>query len=292
MKKTRYFRLITMVLGLMISAALLLTGCQKNEPPKPAANASATSTNNQRAAKKEFTVGCMPLNEPAVQIVKELLEARGYKLKIMVFDGNHLPAVALKERNIDSLILNHLPWIQTFNKENKTELTMVEPYTYYSFFAIYSAKYSRVDQLPNQAQIAIGGDPSNMDRSLRVLRDAGLITLSDKTGNFYTLLDVKDNPKRLKLIETEVTATVRSIKDVDAIVTFSSTMKMAGQNPKAYLYQDPSSTQFPTGFVVNKEDVNAEWIKAAVEVTQTQEFKKRFNDYYGGAYKLINDISQ
>ena len=40
-----------------------------------------------------------------------------------------------------------------------------------------------------------------------------------KTGLFYTVLDIKDNPKKIKLIETEITQTARSIQDVDAIIS-------------------------------------------------------------------------
>ncbi len=276
-------RRIAMILILSFALAVFLAGCKGNDKTPETVGSVAQE-------KKAFSIGCMPLNEPAVQIVKELLEAKGYQVDVVVFDGNHLPAVALKDKNLDSLILNHLPWINTFNQENQTELTMVEPYTYYSYFAIYSQKHQSLDAIPDNGTIAIGGDPTNMDRSLRVLRDAGLITLGDKSGAFYSMIDIEENPKNLQLLETEVTATVRSIADADAIVTFSSTMKMAGFDPKVFLYEDPSSTDFPTGFVVNKENAQAEWIQAAVEVTQSDEFKQRFNDFYGGAYKLFNDV--
>jgi len=50
----------------------------------------------------------MPLNEPAVQAISDMLKPERYDVKVMVFDGNNLPAIALKNGNIDSLILNHL----------------------------------------------------------------------------------------------------------------------------------------------------------------------------------------
>lgn len=288
MKKRK--RILIFMMSLIILSTIL-TACGKDDKKQDIIINSGDELDDKTKIeeKRKFTVGCMPLNEPAVQIMKELLEPKGYDLEITVFDGNHLPAVALKEGNIDSLILNHLPWINTFNEENNTDLTMVEPYVYYSYFAIYSSKYKSIDELPKNAQIAIAGDPTNMDRSLRVLRDTGLITLGEKTGSFYSLLDIEDNPKNIKLIETETTATVRSIEDVDAIITFSSTMKMAGFDPKVYLYEDESSTQFPTGLVVQPENVDEEWVKAIIEVTQTDEFKDKFNEFYGGAYKLFND---
>lgn len=285
---------IKKVLVFMVSIIILstiLVACGKDDKKQDVvANSDAGTENKDKVEqKKKFTVGVMASTEPAVQIMKELLEIKGYELEVTMFDGNHLPAVALKEGNIDSLLLNHLPWIETFNKENNTNLTMVEPYIHHSYFALYSSKYKNIDELPQNAQIAIPGDPTNMDRSLRVLRDAGLLTLDEKTGDFFSLLDIKDNPKKLKLIETEVAATVRSITDVDAIIAFSITMKTAGFDPKTFLYEDEGSTQFPTGLVVQPEDVDAEWVKALIEVVQTDEFKDKFNEFYGGAYKLFND---
>lgn len=288
MKKMK--RILVFMLGLIILSTMLVSCGKDNNKQDVVANSDVETVSKDKVEqKKKFIVGCMALNEPAVQIMKELLEPEGYELDITVFDGNHLPAVALKEGNIDSLILNHLPWINTFNQENNTNLTMVEPYIYHSYFAVYSSKYKNIDEIPQDGQITIAGDPTNMDRSLRVLRDAGIITLDEKTGNFYSLLDIKDNPKNIKLIETETTATVRSIEDVDAIITFSSTMKMAGFDPKTYLYEDKTSTQFPTGLVVQPENVDAEWVNALIEVVQTDEFKDKFNEFYGGAYKLFND---
>ncbi len=247
-------------------------------------------TMEPEGSEKNFMIGCMAITEPVVEIVKDIIEPKGYDLGIVLFDGNHLPAVALQEGNIDGLINNFLPWLKTYNEENKADLVMVEPYTYYTFFAVYSSKHKSIEEIPQNAIIAIPGDPSNMDRSLRGLQDVGLISLDEKMGKFYSLLDVKDNPKNIKILETEISSTVRSINDVDAILTTSSIMKMAGFDPNDYLYVDEESTQFPVSLVVQPKDVEADWVKAFMDATQTDEFKIRFNDVYGGAYKLFNDI--
>ena len=76
-----------------------------------------------------------------------------------------------------------------------------------------------------------------MSRSLIILKEAGLITLGEKTDIFYTVLDIKDNPLNLSLIETEITQTARSIRDVDAII---STAYFVGEASK----KDPQSISF------------------------------------------------
>ena len=88
------------------------------------------NTDTQGEEKTKISIGCMPLNEEAVQVVKELMADKGYEMEVMVFDGNNLPAEALMADEIDCLLLNHLPWINNFNEQNGSELTMVKGFTY------------------------------------------------------------------------------------------------------------------------------------------------------------------
>jgi ABC-type metal ion transport system substrate-binding protein len=67
---------------------------------------------------------------------------------------------------------------------------------------------------------------------------------------FYTLLDIKDNPKKLKFIEAEITQTARSIQDVDAIIATAYFMaETAKADPKVFLFEDPQNKDFPLGLV-------------------------------------------
>jgi D-methionine transport system substrate-binding protein len=166
---------------------------------------------------------------------------------------------------------------------------MPKPYTYYSRTAVYSVKHKTIDAIPQNALIAVPGDPSNMDRSLLTLRDMGLLTLGEKTGNFYTILDIKDNPKNIKIIETEITQTIRSINDVDAVITGANRVKLAGLDPNAFLYDDPTNKNYPIGLVVNAKDMDAQWVKDAMKVTQSEEFKSKFNKHFNGTYVLYNN---
>lgn len=254
------------------------------------AGCGANNTSGQQSAqseKKELKIACVATMAPIVEMFKEGMDARGYNVTIVMFDANQLPATALKDGNVDGIITNHLPWIKTFNKENNCDLQMPQPYSFYSRTAVYSAKHKTIESLPQNAQIAVPGDPANMDRSLRILKNMGLITLGEKKGNFYTILDIMDNPKNIKIIETEITQTIRSINDVDAIITFASQLKLAGLDPNVFLYDDPNNKEYPNGLVVNGKDVEAKWVKDAMQVTQSPEFKDKFNKFYKGSFSLF-----
>lgn len=236
---------------------------------------------------KEFSIGCMPLNEPVVKVISEMMKTKGYDMKVVVFDGNTLPAIALKDKSIDGLILNHLPWINTFNEKNNSKLVMVKPYMYASLFGIYSSKYDSIEKIPENATITISNDPDNMQRSLKLSEKYGLIKLGEMKGNYFTTLDIVENPKNIKFSEVETTSTASSYKDADATIGFSSVMRNAGIDAKSYIVEDGQSVNFPTGLVVNEGNQDAPWAKAIIEIVKTDDFKTRFNDIYKGAYVLF-----
>ncbi|OPX97862.1 MAG: D-methionine-binding lipoprotein MetQ precursor [Syntrophorhabdus sp. PtaB.Bin047] len=261
------------VVFLLFAFVLTMAGCGQSPAPE----------------KKNLKLGCMPWSEPMLQWIKEGLTPLGYNVEVIMFDANQLPAVALKDGSIDGIIQNHKPWIITFNKENKANLEMVEPYYFYSFFAIYSAKYKKLEEIPQNATFTIPGDPTNLSRSLIILKEAGLITLKEKTGPFYTLLDIKDNPKKIKLVEAEITQTARSIQDVDAIIATAYFMaETAKADPKVFLFEDPQNKDFPLGLVVRHEDVNSAWAKESMKILRSEKNRARFNELYKGKYTLID----
>jgi D-methionine transport system substrate-binding protein len=238
--------------------------------------------------RKNLKLGCLAYSEPMLQWIKEGLAPLGYKVEIVMFDGNQLPATALKDGSIDGIIANHKPWIMTFNKQNNCNLEMVKPYHFYSFYAIYSIKHKKLSEIPQNSQIAVPGDPSNMSRSLIFLNKAGLMTLKEMTGPFYTVLDIKDNPRKIKIIETEITQTARSIQDVDAIISPAFYVAATGKvDPRDFILEDPQNKDFPIGLIVRSDDVNSVWAKEAVKTLRSQKYRARFDEQYKGKYVLF-----
>ena len=248
---------------------------------------SSTSENTSSGEKQTLKIGCLALTEPCANFIKEVLEEDGYQVEVVMFDANNLPATALKDGDIDGMIGNHLPWLKTFNEENNCQLEMVEPYYYYSPFALYSSKYSTLDELPEGAQIVIPNDPSNMERCLLMLQDMGLVTLGEKTDTFYTILDVTENPKNIQFVEAEMTMTTRNIEDVDGAFAAAAVAQQAGLDATKYLYMDPGSVDYPVSLVVRAEDKDSEWATTAMQKVKTDEMKQKFNDQFKGAFALF-----
>jgi D-methionine transport system substrate-binding protein len=258
---------------LLILVLGISSGCGKSSDPN----------------RKNLKFGCLAYSEPMLQWIKEDLEPLGYKIEIVMFDANQLPATALKDGSIDGIIANHKPWIETFNTQNKSDLKMVQPYHFYSFFAVYSAKYKKITEIPENAKITIMSDPTNLERCLLILRDAGLITLGEKTGPFYTVLDIRDNPKKLKLIEAEITQVARSLRDVDAVISSAYFISSAANaDPEVYLFEDRQNKDFPLGLIVRGDEVESSWAKEAVKILRSKKNQQRFKEKYKGKYTLYN----
>lgn len=236
---------------------------------------------------KTLKIGTLPAVSDNAELMKEALEREGYSVELVMFDANNLPAVALKDGDLDGLLANHLPWIETFNKENGCDLHMMEPYFYYSPFGLCSVKYKALEELPDKAQIVIPNDPSNMERSLLMLQEMNLIRLGEKKDRFYTVADIAENAKDIQLVEAEMTMTARNIQDVDAVFAAGIVAHLAGVSPDAYLYLDKNAVNYPIGLVVDSKNKDADWAKKAAEGVKSEDLTKKFEEKNKGAYILF-----
>ncbi|MCY1152043.1 MAG: MetQ/NlpA family ABC transporter substrate-binding protein [Sphaerochaetaceae bacterium] len=166
----------------------------------------------------KIVIGATPEPHAAMlNLVKDDLEAQGYELEIIEFTDYVTPNEALESGEIDANFFQHLPYLETFNKEHNTHLVSaggihVEP------IALYSKTVSSIDELEDGATIAIPNDPTNEGRALLLLESANLITLKDDAGLEATPFDIKDNPNNFKFQEIEAATLPRIIGDVDAAI--------------------------------------------------------------------------
>lgn len=284
----------SLTICLMMGFSLFACSSSSSAASQSAVPASTASIQADTASaapageeKKNVTIGCMPLNKEAVETLAEMMTPQGYEVEVVVFDGNNLPALALSNGEIDSLILNHLPWIQTFNKENNANLVLVDGFKYASLVGLYSAKHESIEAIPDGAQIIVSNDPANMDRALRLLDSIEFIKLGEKAEDFYTIFDIAENTKNIQFVEVETTSTAGSYEDADATITFSSVMRNAGYDATSYLIEDGESVNYPNGLFVNSGDEDSQWAKDIVKTAASAEYLEKFHTIYEGAYIII-----
>jgi D-methionine transport system substrate-binding protein len=268
--KSRFSKVICLSLVLILS--LSLVGCSKQA--------------NTQKETKDIKLGTLSTIEPLVTALKDGLVAKGYKVEVVMFDANNMPATATKDGSINGFIHNHRPWLETFNKENNSKLEMVKPYMFYYRTALYSSKHKSIADFPNGAKIAVPNDPTNLEKSLLMLQDLGLLTLKNKTDKFYTPLDIDKNPKNIKLVETEISTTARSINDADAVICPSTRIKAAGIDPNVFLAEDKTTADFPVGLTVDAKSLEEPWVKDAMAILTSDEMRSKFNNIFSGTLVL------
>lgn len=215
----------------------------------------------------KIKLATIPNVEPRLQIAKEILAEINVDVEIVVFDGNAMPATALKDGDVDGILVNHLKWINTFNEANGSKLVMVEPYYYYSPIRMYSKKWKSIEEFPDGAVIGVSNDPSNLEIALTMLQKSGLITLGEKTGDFYTEVDIIENPKNIKLVMAETINVAKSIDDADAVISFAFyAVRAGGVEADDFLAENETDEEeCPVGIIVQDGDQDLEWAKYLAE---------------------------
>ncbi|WP_191013445.1 MetQ/NlpA family ABC transporter substrate-binding protein [Treponema zioleckii] len=225
-------------------------------------------------AQTTLKVGATPEPHASIlNLVKDDLKEQGIDLQVVEFTDYVTPNEAVEAGDIDANYFQHIPYLNSFNKEKGTHLVNaagihVEP------FAVYSSKIKNIKDLKKKAVIAIPNDPTNEGRALLLLQQAGLITLKPNAGITATPIDIKKNPLKLKFKEIEAATLPRILQDVDAAVINGNYAIPAGLSAaKDGLVVEGSSSPYVNVVAVKKGHENDAAIKALVNALKSQKVK-------------------
>ncbi len=163
----------------------------------------------------KIVVGATP--SPHAQIleqVKDALAEKGWDLQIVEYTDYVQPNMALQAGDLDANYFQHLPYLESFNEENKTDLVSAGM-IHYEPFGIFPGKTASLEELGDGAKVGVPNDTTNEARALNLLAAQGLITLKEGTGLSATKTDIVENAKNLEIIEIEAAQLPRSLPDLD-----------------------------------------------------------------------------
>ena len=232
-------------------------------------------------AQTKLKVGATPEPHAAfLNLIKEDLKADGIDLVVVDFTDYVIPNEALESGEIDANFFQHLPYLESFNKERGYHLTNaggihVEP------IALYSKKVKSIADLKKKATVAIPNDPTNEGRALLLLQEAGLITLDPKAGITATVQDITSNPKKLKFSEIEAASLPRVLADVDAAVINGNYAIPAGLSAaKDGLFVEGSSSPYVNVLCVKEGNENLPAVQALIKALKSDKVKKYISEKY------------
>ena len=163
----------------------------------------------------KIVVGATP--SPHAEIleqVKEALAAKGWELEIVEYTDYVQPNMALEAGDLDANYFQHLPYLESFNEENKTNLVSAAV-IHYEPFGIFPGKTASLEELPDGAKVGVPNDTTNEARALNLLEANGLIKLKEGVGLLAAKTDIIENEKNLDITEIEAAQLPRSLPDLD-----------------------------------------------------------------------------
>lgn len=204
---------LTAVAAAAAALSLGLTACGTASDPAAKSDSGAKADES-----KALVVAASPTPHADIlnYIKDNLAKKAGLNLEVKEFTDYVLPNTATESGQVDANFFQHKPYLDDFNKKNKTHIVPVvnvhlEP------LGLYSKKSKDIKEIKAGQTIAVPNDTTNEGRALKLLADNGLITLNDGAGTDAKLSDIKDS-KGLKFKELEAATLPRALNDVDAAV--------------------------------------------------------------------------
>lgn len=243
------------VLVITLITIAVLAGCKKANPTV-------------------LTVGATPEPHAAMlALIVEDLAKEGITLKIVEFTDYVTPNEAVESGQIDANFFQHVPYMNTFNKDKGYHLVSVAG-THVEPLALYSRKYKAIADIPNGATIAIPNDPTNEGRALLLLQSAGLIKLDVNAGLEATPQNITENTKNFAFKEIEAATLPRVLADVDGAVINGNYALPAGLTAKNNgLLVEGADSPYVNIVTVKEGNENDKRIQALVKGLTSQKIK-------------------
>lgn len=233
---------------------------------------------------EKLSVAATPVpHAELLELVKPVLAKEGVELDIKVFTDYVQPNTQVADGHIDVNFFQHKPYLDSFNTEHKTNLVIVGQ-VHVEPFGAYSEKIKDINNLKDDALIALPNDPSNGARALLLLQTAGLITLKDPDNILATSRDISENPKRLKFRELEAATLPRVLPDVDVALINTNYALEAGLNPvEDALLLEGSHSPYANIVVTTPEKADSDAVKKLMAALNSPETRTFIEQQYKGA---------
>jgi len=203
--------IVGIVLSLVLSFALVgIVGCSDEGDSAEVADAPEELPT--------LTVGATPAPHAEIlEFLRQAMRDEGIELSIVEYTDYVLPNTALDAGELDVNFFQHLPYLESFNEENGTDLSPVVG-VHFEPLGLYPGQTDSLEDISQGAKIAIPSDPTNGARALNLLQAADLITLEADAGLFATPRDIVENKYDLDVVEVEAAQLSRVLPDLDFAV--------------------------------------------------------------------------
>lgn len=268
--------------GLAGALALTLAACGKDSSSSSdSASAEAGSASGEVGGitvdgdVTTITVGATP--NPHVEMLQwiqdNLAEAAGLKLDIKEITDYQTPNSSLADGSLAANFYQTPNFLKQQEEEKGYDFEAIAD-VHIEPMGIYSDKVTAIADIPEGGTIVLNNDPANTARGLKLLQQAGLITLDDSV-ELPSDLDITDNPKNLKFTTVDGAQVATSMKDADAAVINGNYALEAGLSPSkdALELEKAEGSPYVNQLVVRAEDKDNAALKKLAELMNADEFR-------------------
>lgn len=237
-------------------------------------------------AQTKLVVGATPVpHAELLNFVAPKLKEQGIELEVKEFTDYVLPNTATQEKQLDANFFQHLPYLESFNKDRKTQLVQlpnggvhIEP------FGAYSKKIKAIGELKEGAIVAIPNDPTNSGRALLLLDKHGVIKLKDSANITSTVADIAENPKKLQFRELEAAILPRALDDVDlALINTNYALEAKLVPAKDALLIEGADSPYVNIVVTHADRADDAALQKLTDALRTEQVREFINTKYKGA---------
>ena len=231
-------------------------------------------------------VGATPTPHAEIlQFIDEnLAEDAGLRLEIVEYTDYNQPNAALAEGELDANYYQTGPFLEEYLAGNPdADLSYVSD-VHLEAFGVYSQDITDLADLPDGAEIGVPNDASNMGRALRLLDDAGVITLAEDAGDSPTADDIEDDPLNVTITPVEAAQLPRSLQDLDAAVVNGNYALEADlpETANALAWEETEDNPYANGLVVRSQDAGAEDVVLLDDLLHSPEVRDFMEERWQG----------
>jgi D-methionine transport system substrate-binding protein len=232
--------------------------------------------------KQPLRVGATPVPHAEIlDFVRDRLSARDIDLQIEIFESFDEPNDLLAAGRLHANFFQYLPFLDDFNRRTGNRLVPVVP-VHIEPFGLYSTSIRDVDAIPEYAEVALPSDPVNVDRSLVMLDQLGLIECAPARRSLATVSDVRCNPRRLLFKELTSWLLGDAREDFDVVFLFGNQAMEWGVDTGSALYCDRGNPAYAEYLVARPDNFESFGVSALAEALNCASTRDFITSTYGG----------
>lgn len=222
-------------------------------------------------------------------LASDVAKDHGIRIEPVGIEDTVLSDTAMVGGDIDANFQQHRAFLDAVNVSRGWTLVAVKP-LFFHIFAIYSTRHASLAQVGKGARVALNADPSNLANALRVLEEAGLVTLrKDVDPTRATLNDIATNPRGLTFVSMKTETIARALDDIDLAVCQAEVFRMARIDERHRLHtQQAVPPEYMNQLVVRAADKDKSAYRKLVEVFSDPRARKWLEEREKKAYFKVD----